>query len=62
LFFTFDFQFKGLNGDNAHQPLVTRRELEGVGVPMHLAGAVKFEMFPYSTNVFMVRIENLADD
>ena len=62
LFFSFDFQFKGLKGDNTHQPLVTRRDLEEVGVPLHLAGATKMEMFPYSTNVFFVRLENLADD
>jgi hypothetical protein len=51
-----------LNGDNTHQPLVTRKELEEVGVPLHLAGATKMEIFPYSTNVFFVRLENLADD
>ena len=31
-------------------------------MPIHLAGAIKMEMFPYSTNVFFVRLENLADD
>ena len=29
---------------------------------MHLAGATKMELFPYSTQVFYVRLENLADD
>ena len=31
-------------------------------MPLHLAGAAKMEMFPYSTSVFFVRLENLADD
>ena len=63
-FFSFDFSYKGdpLQDGDAHQPLITRKQLEECGMPLHLAGGAKLELFPYNTTVFYVRLENLADD
>lgn len=32
-----------------------------MGIPLHLAGACKLELIPLNTTMFLVRIENLAD-
>lgn len=41
--------------------MVTAKELEECGVPLHLAGAVKMELIAVNTTMFYVRLENLAD-
>jgi hypothetical protein len=44
------------------QPLITSKDLEEAGMPLHIEGACKLELLPYNQTVFYLRVENLADD